>query len=105
MDNPLSKLALDYWYHVLMVVGIVIFLLCGAGLLKHCPTVPTAMASLGCFFFGLGEWINHPQRTAIRTVFPAGVITGHPRSANALGIAFDLLGAALIGFGLYRLIA
>jgi hypothetical protein len=105
MDNPLSKLALDYWYQVLMVVGIVVFLLCGAGLLKAFPILPTAMLSLGCFFIGLGEWINHPQRTAIRTVFPAGIITGHPRSANALGIGFDLLGAGLIGFGLYRLFA
>jgi hypothetical protein len=39
MDNPLSKLSLDYWYHVLMVVCVVVFLACGSGVLKAFPTV------------------------------------------------------------------
>jgi len=108
MDNPLSKLALDYWYHVLMVVGIVVFLAAGAGLLPTFPTAPTALISLGVFFIGLGEWINHPLQTALipaTASFPSGVISGHPRSPKILGIAFDILGLALICVGLYKFLA
>jgi hypothetical protein len=105
MDNPLSKLALDYWYQVMMVVCVVVFLLCGAGILKAFPTVPTAAISAGGFFVGLGEWINHPLQTAImrQTAYqPGGVIKGHPRNNKPLGILFVVLGLALVVFGIYR---
>ncbi|WP_256325427.1 hypothetical protein [Nitrosospira sp. Nsp18] len=35
MENPLSKLALDYWYQVIMVAGFAIFILCAPGSLYH----------------------------------------------------------------------
>ncbi|WP_426993745.1 hypothetical protein [Methylomonas sp. CM2] len=108
MDNPLSKLALDYWYQVLMVVSFVVFLSAGAGVLSAFPTIPTAVISLGCFFVGLGEWINHPLQTALMSAtayHPGGVITSHPRNPRFVGVAFDVLGAILIVFGLYRLLA
>lgn len=108
MDNPLSKLALDYWYKVMMVVGIVVFLLAGAGLLKAYPIAPTSLISLGTFFIGVGEWINHPLQTAIMSPTigrPGGVITGHPRNAKFGGIAFDIFGIVLIGFGGYKFFA
>ena len=106
MENPLSKLALDYWYQVLMVVGIVVFLLAGAGLLKAFPTIPTALISFGAFWLGLGEWINHPLQTALRApsiYFPGGIITGHSRNGRLLGYFFDILGLGLISFGAYKL--
>jgi hypothetical protein len=108
MDNPLSKLALDYWYQVLMAVGIAVFLAAGAGLLSVFPTVPSAVISLGCFFVGLGEWINHPLQTALMRAsayHPGAVITGHPRNPKFAGVAFDVLGAVLICIGLYKLLA
>lgn len=108
MDNPLSKLALDYWYQVLMVVGIVIFLLTGAGLLKAFPTMPTALVALGTFWLGIGEWINHPLQTILKAAdasFPGGVLTGHPRNPKPLGLVFDLLGIVLIIFGGYKFFA
>jgi len=108
MDNPLSKLALDYWYQVLMVVSIAVFLLTGAGLLHAFPTVPTAIISLGGFFVGLGEWINHPLQTALTppsAYYPQGVLTGHPRNSSLLGIAFVVLGLVLVGVGIYKLFA
>ena len=88
-----------------MVVCAITFLLCGSGVLKAFPVVPTAALSAGGFFVGLGEWINHPLQTAI--IQPTinrvgGVITGHPRNNKPLGVAFVLLGLALIAFGLYR---
>jgi hypothetical protein len=106
--NPLSKLKLDYWYHVLMVVGVVAFLAAGTGVLKEFPTVPTALISLGVFLFGLGEWMNHPLKTAIRegnAFHPIQVISGYPRSNKPLGMLFDLLGLGLAGWGVVKLIA
>jgi len=106
--NPLSKLALDYWYQVLMVVCVVIFLLAGAGILKAFPVPPTAAISAGGFFIGLGEWINHPLQTAIMraTAYqPGGVITGHPRSNKFIGVAFVALGVALVAWGGYLIVA
>lgn len=108
MDNPLSKLALDYWYKVLMVIGVVIFLLTGAGLLKAFPTMPTALISMGLFWLGLGEWINHPIQTILKAPeypFPGGIITGHPRNNSPLGITFVVIGVALIVFGGYKFLA
>jgi hypothetical protein len=106
VENPLSKLALDYWYKVVMVASLVIFLLCGAGLLKSFPIVPTAVISLGSFFIGLGEWINHPLQTSLLAAsayHPAGVLTGHPRSNKPIGVLFIVLGLAGVGFGAYKL--
>ena len=108
MENPISKLALEHWYQVLMAAGLFLFLLAGAGLLKEFPTRPTASVAIGVFFFGMGEWINHPLQTALMQAtarFPAGVISGHPRKARPTGIFFDLLGLALIGYGVYKLFA
>jgi len=99
MENPLSKLALDYWYKVLMVVCVPVFLLSAMGMLKEFPVAPTSAISAGGFFIGLGEWINHPVQTAI---IGAGVISGHPRKNNVIGVLFLLLGIGLITFGLYR---
>jgi hypothetical protein len=105
MENPLSKLALDYWYQVLLVVSIVIFLLSGAGLLKAFPTAPTALISLGSFWIGLGEWVNHPLQTRFlppNANFPSGVTTSHLRLSNTLGNFFLFLGFILIALGLFK---
>jgi hypothetical protein len=101
MENPLSKLALDYWYQVLMVVCVIVFLLAGAGVLKAFPVAPTAAISAGGFFVGLGEWINHPLQTAVTAI---GFAHGHPRKNSLIGVFFLLLGLALIGFGIYRVV-
>ena len=106
MENPLSKLKLDYWYHVLMAVSCVVFLLAGVGLLHEFPTVPTVLMSLGVFCVGLGEWINHPLQTGLlraSAYYPAGVVTGHPRNPSLLGYAFLFFGVALAVVGGYKL--
>ncbi|MDX8386123.1 MAG: hypothetical protein R8M11_06360 [Gallionella sp.] len=105
MDNPLSKLALDYWYKVMMVVGFVIFVLAGMGVLKSFPTAPTALISLGIFWIGVGEWINHPLQTTLMPAsarLPGGIVTAHPRSSAIIGVLFDILGFGLIIFGVYK---
>lgn len=100
MENPLSKLALEHWYQVLMVAGFTVFLLAAGGLLPALPSKPALLLSLGAFFFGLGEWRNHPLQESVGYNFK---ITGHPRSPKFSGICLDLLGLGLIGLGLYRL--
>jgi hypothetical protein len=107
MENPLSKMALDYWYQVLMAVCVVVFLLCGAGVLKAFPVIPTAAISAGGLFIGLGEWINHPLQTAVvgaTAYLPGGVITGHPRKNSPIGVLFVIAGLSLVGFGVYRVL-
>lgn len=98
MSHPLTKLSLDYWYHALMVVGLVIFLAAAAGILRELPAAATMMASAGLFFWGLGEWINHPVLSKLGGGF---VVTSHPRSASAIGVCFDAIGLVLIGLGVY----
>jgi hypothetical protein len=105
MENPLSKLDLDYWYKVLMVVSVAILILAGTGVLKAFPTVPTALISLGCFFIGLGEWQNHPLQTGFlppTAYHPGGVLTSHPRHSNAVGTFFLVLGLILAAVGVYK---
>jgi len=104
--NPLSNLALDYWYQVLMVVGLVVFLLSGSGVLSAYPVAPTVSISSGLFFLGLGEWVNHPLQVkfvSANAYHPAGKITGYPRNNSGHGILFVILGSALIAYGLYSL--
>ncbi|MCK6440913.1 MAG: hypothetical protein L6Q71_12025 [Planctomycetes bacterium] len=106
--NPLSKLALDYWYQVLMVVCVIVFLLSGAGILKAFPVAPTAALSAGGFFIGLGEWINHPLQTSIlhaNAYRPGGIVTGHPRHNSFIGIVFVTFGILLIAFGSYLIVS
>lgn len=108
VTNPLEKLAIEYWYHALMVVSIIIFLLSGAGVLKAFPLIPTATISLGSFFIGLGEWVNHPLQTMLKPAnayHPGGILSGHPRNNKPIGVIFVIFGFALVFFGLYKLVA
>jgi hypothetical protein len=92
---------------VLIVVSVVVFLLSGAGILKAFPTAATALISLGGFWIGMGEWVNHPLQTSFlgpNAYRPSGVLTGYPRQTKPLGNVFVLLGAILIVFGLFKLL-
>lgn len=105
MDNPLSNVKIQYWYHAIMVIS--------GFLLLYSLTVPLVgidnstvqKLSLGAFFVGLGEWINHPLQTKI---YPpsyhmptGGVVTGYPRNNSFMGILFDILGICLVIWGCF----
>lgn len=107
MQNPLSKLALDAWYKVVIVVGAFVIILNGAGLLPDYPTRETFMIGLGCVVWGIAEWMNHPMHETI-----------HPRTARTplmkevdrswvpsrVGMCLDVIGLGLIFFGFIKLL-
>src|SRR5690242_3541004 len=101
MNNPLTRLYLDNWCQVVMIVSTIVILLSAAGLLNQFPVDATACISLGSFFVGLGEWSNHPLQTKIITA--GGIFKGYPRKNNTFGLFFVFLGFFLIAFGLYTL--
>lgn len=105
MENPLSKLVIDYWYKALMAVGVVVFLASGAGLLPKYPSEIVGPISFGIFFWGLGEWINHPYQEAVE-FDPFGnlraKISGYPRNPKPVGVLFDLIGIATILYGIFQ---
>lgn len=100
MNNPLSNLKLDYWYHVLMVASLVILILSLTVKLININNSLVQLISLGVFILSLGEWINHPLQTTIHpptSIIPTGgQITGYPRSNSLIGILFVLIGLILI---------
>lgn len=107
MDKFFSWLKIEYWYHVLILLG-------GAGAfvsllfdLKSVPNKHALLVSLGILFIGVGEWINHPLQTKI--VPPnvylggGGIISGHPRNSSLLGSLFDILGFIIMFIGIYKI--
>jgi len=101
MENPLSKLELDSWYKVMIVVCTVIFLSTGAGLLPKLPTNETLLTSLGGIFLSCGEWKNHPRYTQIQQVWGQRFLgTGFRRSFSLTGTILCLIGFYLIYKGL-----
>ncbi len=106
MDNPLSKLELKYWYHVVMVSSIGFLLLSLYIPFIGVENVFVQKLSLGAFLIGLGEWINHPLQTAL---YPpsyhmptGGITTGHPRNNKRIGILFVIIGICLIVWACFK---
>lgn len=102
MQAPLNQLSLDRWYKVLVAACFVTFLLAGAGVLQLLPAIPTLLISLGGFWVGLGEWVNHSTITEFfpeSFYRPAGRVVRTVRKPRGLGVAFDALGAALAAGG------
>jgi hypothetical protein len=101
MDNPLSKLELDTWYKVMIVVCTVIFLTTAAGLLPKLSTNATLLISLGGVFFFCGEWKSHKR---FNHLVPAYGKVWHGtvfrRSFDITGIILYILGGYLIYRGI-----
>ena len=108
MDNVFSWLKVESWYHVFVLLGAAGIIASLTIELKGIGNIHALLLSLGVFFIGIGEWINHPLQTKLMppNVFApgGGVISGHPRNASLLGSLFDLLGIALVALGLYKIV-
>lgn len=105
--NPLEKLVIDYWYKAIAVAGLFVLVISLTVKLVGIDNNIVQLLSLGAFFIGLGEWVNHPLQTRLMpasALYPAGKITGHPRNSSLIGILLDILGCIMIGLGLYRLL-
>jgi hypothetical protein len=104
--NPLEKLVIDYWYKAVVVASIFILIISLTVNLVAIDNTVVQLISIGAFFIGIGEWINHPLQTRLMpasVLYPAGKITGNPRNPSFTGILFDILGCLLVGIGIYKL--
>lgn len=101
MENPLKSLVIDYWYKAVTVASVVFLLTALTVDLKGVDNKTVILISLGTFFIGLGEWINHPLQTRIA---PGMKITSYNRKASLRGNLFDILGFSLVSIGTYPLL-
>jgi hypothetical protein len=106
MSDLPSFLRVKYWYQCFVVLGILGIV---ASLSVKIDTITNsdALLFLGLFFFGTGEWINHPVQSAFvppnaYTGGP-GIITRHNRQPSFRGYLFDILGFLLILAAAYKL--
>jgi hypothetical protein len=99
VENPLSKLKIDYWYKAMLVISTCVLIVSLTVELKGVENSVVQLISLGCAFWGLGEWINHPYQEKIGIGFK---ISGHPRNGSVAGYAFDLVGWILILIGIFK---
>jgi hypothetical protein len=103
MSGGLDNLKLDTWYKALIAAGLL------ALLVSIATGKETFVAlSLGIFMIGVGEWINHPTRTAFvdrEDGFPSqGILTIKTRRPSLLGWTVDCLGVIFFAVGIYRLL-
>lgn len=101
MENPLKSLVIDYWYKAVAVASVVFLLAALTVDLKGVENKTVILISLGSFFIGLGEWINHPLQTSIA---PGMKITSYNRKASIHGNLFDILGFSIVCIGAYPLL-
>jgi len=106
MDKFIPWLKIEHWYHAVTLLGGVGIFLSLIYDIKGISNNHALLLSLGVFFFGIGEWINHPLQTKIvpPNVYIAGggIITGHPRNPSLLGSLFDILGFIIIAMAVYN---
>lgn len=98
----LKSLRLELWWNKLLVVGLAI--MAGALAARERDLVLIALGLIAC---GLGESLNHKKMIEWlppNAYVPQGTITSYPRILTPLGVGLDLVGAALMVFGLYRLL-
>lgn len=101
MTNPLQSLVIDYWYKAITVASIMFLVIALTVDLEGVENKTVILISLGAFFIGVGEWINHPLQTRIA---PGMKITSYNRNASLRGNLFDILGFSLVCIGAYPLL-
>jgi hypothetical protein len=104
--DVLKILSIDTWYKALMWFG--------GGVLAASIFFPVhgltsqqwQLLSGGTFLFGLGEWKNHKRYMEIKPpnayTGPAALISGIERKPDAVGVLFEIAGAALLLVGVWK---
>jgi hypothetical protein len=95
-DFDLKKLDIEHWWKLLAGAGAAIAVASIAAKFN-----PTIFVGLGLLSIGIGEWKDHPLQTQLA---PGFKLTSYPRSSSMLGVLLDVLGVALAGIGLYKLL-
>ncbi len=92
MSNPLSALKIDRWWHAITAVGAFGMIAFPAMKVDFISQRDSFLIFLGIFFFGVGQWINHPIQV---TLTPIGKTTGYHRNSYFIGVCFELLGGVI----------
>jgi len=98
----LDRFKPDHWWNLVAVAGGLIAV--GA---VPAQFVAAFLIGLGLLSFGIGEWINHPQRTEIARSKIVNIYTKtrtNPWKPKVFGIGLDALGIGLFALGLLRLL-
>lgn len=100
-SNFLKNFAIDYWYKMLLIASLIFMVIALTMKIYVISNGALLLVSMGGFFIGMGEWINHPYREFVNLSMGAKV-SGHPRSPKIGGILLDIAGAllALIGIAM-----
>jgi hypothetical protein len=99
MDNVLKNLQITTWYKAVIIVSAAAFLI-ALGTQRDALT----MIFGGAFLIRIGEWHHHRMKTFERRPVAGGLanITDRPRKPNWFGIMLQLVGTALMAYGVYR---
>jgi len=65
LENLFKNLTLEYWYKMLILMSFVLLVVSLIFPIQMIPNGALALLSLGGFFIGTGEWINHPYQEAV----------------------------------------
>ncbi len=103
MGEILKNLSLEYWYKMLILACFGLFVLSITVPLQGIPNTALALISMGGFFIGMGEWINHPYQERV-DLYRGLKISGHPRRPRFSGNSLDVVGAIAVVWGAWKLI-
>ena len=103
LGDFLKQLELDVWYKVCILIGGISLLTAFFVPVQGISNTQLQMLAGGVLLVGLGEWKNHKKESFIKPpnayTGPAALITYPVRKPDLLGVLLDLVGIALIGFG------
>ncbi|ODT29733.1 MAG: hypothetical protein ABS54_04255 [Hyphomicrobium sp. SCN 65-11] len=95
MASGLEGLQVNTWFKAVIVVSTVVLLAALAAKMAN-----VALVATGTLVFGFGQWINHPKRLGY---VPGYKITYTSRYPSFSGVLIELLGLALVFYGIWRL--
>jgi hypothetical protein len=98
----LERFKPEHWWNVVAVAGGLI-----AVAAVSAQFVAAFLIGLGLLSFGVGEWINHPQRTEIARSVVVGMYAktrSNPWKPTVFGLLLDALGVGLFVLGVFRLL-
>lgn len=88
------------WYVAMVAAGTVIAAPAGAT-----GNAPFFLVGIGLVLIGVGEFVSHPYQEQIRSgLGQHWKLSGRQRRWRAPGVALDLVGLALFGYGLYGIV-